>query len=575
MRRAYVRHPHEGSNVPSLQGIDTGSGFGVHGSSPTGAGVVGEGPKHAGVVASSVTGSGVSAFSDSGAGVLTLSNSGPGVAARSVDGVGVSGSSDHEAGVVAASVSGPGLSSFSDSAAGVLSLSNSGPGVSGQSVDDAGVSGSSDNAAGVAGSSGSGVGVSGESKTDNGVLGSTEDGSHAGVFGRSAATDRGNGVVGLAEGTRGVGVFGQAERRGVGVVGNGATGVVAEGGAGPGLRASSEQSHGVVGSATAERASGVAGRSRLDAGVTGTAEAERQPGVLGVNEAGGSGVLGKTTGSDKSFPIASVAGLSGLSEGTAAGVVGSSAHGLGVVGLGHGMNGVASWLGPGAGVFGGSPDGPGVAGYGKPGVLGWTAGGDAPAISAFGPIAGLGGANLLGNVSIAGTLKVAVSKQFVIDHPLDAENRYLRHAAVEAPALKTFYDGAVTLDDRGRARVTLPDWFSALNSDLCYSLTPLRGPAPDLHVAEEFDGEGFTIGGGRPGARASWQVTGVRQDRSATAAPLIVEEDKEPENVGRYVDPAAFGREPTDNLAWAADLIATRDELAERQRTAPSPPDQE
>lgn len=527
--------PYEGNNVPSLQGIDDGSGFGVQGSSPTGAGVVGEGPKHAGVVASSVTGSGVSAFSDSGAGVLTLSNSGPGVSARSVHDIGVSGSSEH----------------------------------------GAGVSGSSDNAAGVAGSSGSSVGVSGASKTDNGVLGSTEDGSHAGVFGRSAATDRGNGVVGLAEGTRGVGVFGQAERRGVGVVGSGATGVVAEGEAGPGLRASSEQGHGVVGNATAERAAGVAGRSRLGAGVAGIAEAQRQPGVLGENEAGGSGVLGKTTGSDKSLPIASVAGVSGVSEATAAGVVGSSAHGLGVVGLGHGMGGSASWFGPGAGVFGGSPDGPGVAGYGKPGVLGWTAGGDAPAISAFGPIGGLGGANILGNVTIAGTLKVAVSKQFVIDHPLDAENRYLRHAAVEAPALKTFYDGTVTLDDGGRARVTLPDWFSALNSDLCYSLTPLGGPAPDLHVAEEFDGEGFTIGGGRPGARACWQVTGVRQDRSATAAPLIVEEDKEPENVGRYVDPAAFGREPTDNLAWAADLIATRDELAERQRDAASPADWE
>jgi hypothetical protein len=208
----------------------------------------------------------------------------------------------------------------------------------------------------------------------------------------------------------------------------------------------------------------------------------------------------------------------------------------------------------------------GVFGFGAPGVLGWASGGSSvPAVLAFGGVGAIGSVGVYGTVTVAGSLKVAGgSKQFVIDHPLDPENRYLHHAAVEAPALKTFYDGTVTIDETGQARVTLPAWFSALNSDLCYSLTSLGGPAPDLHVAQEFDGEGFTIGGGRPGARACWQVTGVRQDRSAMAAPLIVEEDKEPENVGRFVDPAAFGHEPSDNVAWAADLLERRAKIAAR-----------
>ncbi|MCX5064314.1 hypothetical protein OOJ91_00365 [Micromonospora lupini] len=62
--------------------------------------------------------------------------------------------------------------------------------------------------------------------------------------------------------------------------------------------------------------------------------------------------------------------------------------------------------------------------------------------------------------------------------------------------------GRVVLDQTGRARVPLPDWFGALHTDLCYLLTALGRPAPQLHVAEEFDGTGFVVAGGSAGGVA-------------------------------------------------------------------------
>jgi hypothetical protein len=174
----------------------------------------------------------------------------------------------------------------------------------------------------------------------------------------------------------------------------------------------------------------------------------------------------------------------------------------------------------------------------------------------------VGDVGVLGDLQVAGNLKVVGgNKQFVIDHPLDPDRRYLQHAAVESSELKTFYDGTAILDDTGSVRIELPEWFSALNGNLCYGLTALGGPAPELHIAAEFDGKGFTIAGGRPHGRVCWQVTGVRQDLSARAHPLIVEEDKAEPDIGKFADPVAAGRSPADGLQWAADLSARQADL--------------
>jgi hypothetical protein len=117
---------------------------------------------------------------------------------------------------------------------------------------------------------------------------------------------------------------------------------------------------------------------------------------------------------------------------------------------------------------------------------------------------------------------------FSIDHPLDPKRKVLNHAAVEAPAHKTFYDGVAQLDAKGQARVALPAWFAALNDEksLCYQLTPVGSAAPDLHVASPFHRGTFVIAGGRAKQRVCWQVTGVRKDAFARANPVVVEQKR-------------------------------------------------
>src|ERR1044072_7708781 len=76
-------------------------------------------------------------------------------------------------------------------------------------------------------------------------------------------------------------------------------------------------------------------------------------------------------------------------------------------------------------------------------------------------------------VSIPGNLKVTGSKNFRIDHPLDPENRYLYHAAIESAEVLNLYTGNVITDKKGQAIVTLPDWFEAINQDFRYQLTEI------------------------------------------------------------------------------------------------------
>lgn len=145
-----------------------------------------------------------------------------------------------------------------------------------------------------------------------------------------------------------------------------------------------------------------------------------------------------------------------------------------------------------------------------------------------------------GNVRITGTLSKG-GGSFKIDHPLDPANKYLYHSFVESPDMKNIYDGVVTLDDRGEATVTLPDYFGALNRDFRYQLTCIGGHAP-VYVAREIAANAFTIAGGTPGLKVSWQVTGTRQDAFANANRIPVEEDKPAAERGRYLYPVALGR---------------------------------
>ena len=133
------------------------------------------------------------------------------------------------------------------------------------------------------------------------------------------------------------------------------------------------------------------------------------------------------------------------------------------------------------------------------------------------------------------------SGTFKIDDPLDPANKYLSHSFVESPDMLDMYNGTVTLDSKGEAEVTMPDWFNALNQSFQYQLTAVGAPGPGLFIKEKVHGNQFKIAGGAAGLEVSWQVTGVRHDAWANAHRTPVEEAKPEGEVGTYLHPELFG----------------------------------
>ena len=115
--------------------------------------------------------------------------------------------------------------------------------------------------------------------------------------------------------------------------------------------------------------------------------------------------------------------------------------------------------------------------------------------------------------------------------------------------MKNFYDGVVEADEDGCATVTLPAWFAAVNRDFRYQLTPIGGPAPELHVAQEFADGAFRLAGARPGMRVCWQLTGSRCDAWAKANALKVEERKLSAERGHYLHPGLQNPPSTQGIA--------------------------
>ncbi|MFZ0823247.1 MAG: DNRLRE domain-containing protein [Terriglobales bacterium] len=166
-------------------------------------------------------------------------------------------------------------------------------------------------------------------------------------------------------------------------------------------------------------------------------------------------------------------------------------------------------------------------------------------------IAGSGGiaGNFNGNVTITGTLSAA-TKNFKIDHPLDPANKYLVHASVESSEMMNIYTGNVITDAQGEARVQLPDWFEAVNTDFRYQLTVI-GQFAQAIVSSEVQNHEFAIRSSVPNVKVSWQITGVRQDAFAKANPLVVEEEKEPRLKGFYLHPEFYGAPAEKQTEWA------------------------
>lgn len=174
-----------------------------------------------------------------------------------------------------------------------------------------------------------------------------------------------------------------------------------------------------------------------------------------------------------------------------------------------------------------------------------------------------------GKVRVTGQLtKPGIA--FLIDHPLDPENKYLSHSGVESPDMKNMYDGICRLDEEGSAWIELPEWFGELNRDYRYQLTAINEPAPDLHIAEEISENRFRIAGGTTGAKVSWQVTGIRRDAWAERNRIVVEEDKPEEAIGTYLHPEVFGEPEERGEGYAREEALRSRRRAERNEVESS-----
>lgn len=265
--------------------------------------------------------------------------------------------------------------------------------------------------------------------------------------------------------------------------------------------------------------------------------------------------IGLTSPSAQLHSRTTTAGLSAVrGDGNAVGAVGvegttNDGAGIGVLGratttsgLNYGVDGRTA-SSDGVGVYGeatrsGAGSSTGVKGYAHS-TDGYGVWGNADGTNGIG-VYGQGtayGVFSQGNIAASGT------KSFLIDHPLDPENKTLRHYCAEGPEPMNEYSGVATLDRNGEAVVALPDYFESINRDYRYQLTCMGRFAP-VYVAEEIHDNVFVIAGGESGMRVSWEVKAVRNDLWVQTHGAPVEQAKSEQNRGKLIQPELYGLSP-------------------------------
>ena len=152
-----------------------------------------------------------------------------------------------------------------------------------------------------------------------------------------------------------------------------------------------------------------------------------------------------------------------------------------------------------------------------------------------------GTAQVAGTLFASGGLQTTGTKNFMIDHPLDPENKILRHAAIESNEVLNQYSGNITTDALGLATITLPNYFETLNKDFRYQLTAI-GSFSQVIIKKKVSNNQFIIQSKQPKVEVSWQITGVRNDRNMQFNPFVAESEKEGNEKGKYLSPEAYGK---------------------------------
>jgi len=157
--------------------------------------------------------------------------------------------------------------------------------------------------------------------------------------------------------------------------------------------------------------------------------------------------------------------------------------------------------------------------------------------------------NTTGNVVVSQDFTVVGVKAFTMDHPLDPANKLLRHAAAESNEVINFYSGNVTTDASGKAVVTLPDYYEALNKDSRYQLTVIGSFAQAI-ISKEVNNNKFEIATSTPNVKVSWEVKGVRNDARMKQHPFVAEEIKTGAQKGKYWDPASHNQPESMSVSY-------------------------
>lgn len=130
-------------------------------------------------------------------------------------------------------------------------------------------------------------------------------------------------------------------------------------------------------------------------------------------------------------------------------------------------------------------------------------------LSASSPVAQLTIGKLsVTDLNVTGTMKNANSSTPAASVISSSANAAVVNPLVDSRILPNVYDGIAVLDGHGQAEIVLPGSFNFLAPDIRYQLTSLGAYAP-IFISSEMNGNVFRIGGGTPGLRVSWSVTGI------------------------------------------------------------------
>ncbi len=169
--------------------------------------------------------------------------------------------------------------------------------------------------------------------------------------------------------------------------------------------------------------------------------------------------------------------------------------------------------------------------------------------------------NGTGKVVVSGDFTALGVKAFTMDYPLDPTNKTLMHAAVESNEVLNSYSGNIVTDASGKATISLPEYFEAINKDFRYQLTVVGGTFAQAMVSKEISSNKFEIATNQPNVKVSWEVKGVRNDARMKMNPFTAVQDKPAAEKGKYLDPKSHNQPASKGVSFDANLSSSTTDI--------------